>query len=420
MPSRCDRSARPLSSESPEGSLPRPLQPLSLVGSSSRQPSPAGPPMLLVGSPPGPLSLVSSPPRPLSPALLRGRCCRRCFRRLHLARRQGLRAPPYRRRRLVRRRVPPGSRRRLVRRRAPPARRRRFPRCRPRSRRRRRRTCRQRHQTCPCRSRRPLRRLCRPLGSLPCRQWGRLACPRLPTEAVVAVEVVTASPPSSPSLPEAVAAVAFFDELDALAAGEEVPAVFWPPRSPPKLPSLASIPTANTERSSSAAQRPSMVDGPVMGEGAPTSPSPTSVSASAAGDEAPAMAAAIGHESGPTVGEGAAWLAAVAVPPSPVADGAEILFDMPVGGEEILFDMPILALDLDGQPMACSLPPSVVQNAALRAILASCCKPLCPAPHTPPAPMAPTVAAVGVVPKRSKWIAAHIALAGPCHMITRA
>jgi hypothetical protein len=35
-----------------------------------------------------------------------------------------------------------------------------------------------------------------------------------------------------------------------------------------------------------------------------------------------------------------------------VADGAEILFDMPVGGEEILFDMPILALDLDGQPMA--------------------------------------------------------------------
>ncbi|EAZ23389.1 hypothetical protein OsJ_07084 [Oryza sativa Japonica Group] len=262
-----------------------------------------------------------------------------------------------------------------------------------------------------------------PLGggcSLPCRQWGRLACPRLPTEAVVAVEVVTASPPSSPSLPEAVAAVAFFDELDALAAGEEVPAVFWPPRSPPKLPSLASIPTANTERSSSAAQRPSMVDGPVMGEGAPTSPSPTSVSASAAGDEAPAMAAAIGHESGPTVGEGAAWLAAVAVPPSPVADGAEILFDMPVGGEEILFDMPILALDLDGQPMACSLPPSVVQNAALRAILASCCKPLCPAPHTPPAPMAPTVAAVGVVPKRSKWIAAHIALAGPCHMITRA
>lgn len=210
----------------------------------------------------------------------------------------------------------------------------------------------------------------------------------------MAVEVVTASPPSSPSLPEAVAAVAFFDELDALAAGEEVPAVFWPPRSPPKLPSLASIPTANTERSSSAAQRPSMVDGPVMGEGAPTSPSPTSVSASAAGDEAPAMAAAIGHESGPTVGEGAAWLAAVAVPPSPVADGAEILFDMPVGGEEILFDMPILALDLDGQPMACSLPPSVVQNAALRAILASCCKPLRPAPHTPPAPMAPTVAAV--------------------------
>lgn len=168
----------------------------------------------------------------------------------------------------------------------------------------------------------------------------------------MAVEVVTASPPSSPSLPEAVAAVAFFDELDALAAGEEVPAVFWPPRSPPKLPSLASIPTANTERSSSAAQRPSMVDGPVMGEGAPTSPSPTSVPASAAGDEAPAMAAAIGHESGPTVGEGAAWLAAVAVPPSPVADGAEILFDMPVGGEEILFDMPILALDLDGQPMA--------------------------------------------------------------------
>jgi hypothetical protein len=77
-----------------------------------------------------------------------------------------------------------------------------------------------------------------------------------------------------------------------------------------------------------------------------------------------------------------------------VADGAEILFDMPVGGEEILFDMPILALDLDGQPMACSLPPSVVQNAALRAILASCCKPLRPAPHTLPAPMAPTVAAV--------------------------
>uniref|UniRef100_A0A0D3F679 Uncharacterized protein n=1 Tax=Oryza barthii TaxID=65489 RepID=A0A0D3F679_9ORYZ len=234
MPSRCDRSARPLSSESPEGSLPRPLQPLSLVGSSSRQPSPAGPPMLLVGSP---------------PARRHGRC-RRLSSAAAVA---GAASAVFI---LLGARVFVLPHTSVV-------------------------------VSCVAALRRPA-----------------VVASRAADLAPVADAAGRAANATRRAPAAAVAAVAFFDELDALAAGEEVPAVFWPPRSPPKLPSLASIPTANTERSSSAAQRPSMVDGPVMGEGAPTSPSPTSVSASAAGDEAPAMAAAIGHESGPTVERG--------------------------------------------------------------------------------------------------------------------
>uniref|UniRef100_A0A0E0LIP5 Uncharacterized protein n=1 Tax=Oryza punctata TaxID=4537 RepID=A0A0E0LIP5_ORYPU len=68
--------------------------------------------------------------------------------------------------------------------------------------------------------------------------------------------------------------------------------------------------------------------------------------------------------------------------------------------------------------MACSLPSSVISNAALRAFLASCCKPLPPTLLPPPPPPATTVVTEGVVPKRSKRIAGQLAISGPCHTVT--
>ncbi|EEC83040.1 hypothetical protein OsI_28134 [Oryza sativa Indica Group] len=80
-----------------------------------------------------------------------------------------------------------------------------------------------------------------------------------------------------------------------------------------------------------------------------------------------------------------------------------------VARDGVLFDVPLVALDLDSWLMA-QLPLSVADNNALHAFLASCSRSLPPALLSLPPPSVP--ATVGVVPKRSKRIAAKLALAG--------
>ncbi|EEC81421.1 hypothetical protein OsI_24675 [Oryza sativa Indica Group] len=160
----------------------------------------------------------------------------------------------------------------------------------------------------------------------------------------------------------------FFDELDALAA-EFGPAVPLPPRVSPVPPS-----------------------------------------ASGAGTSLPRTAC-----TPPTGGE---WLR----PESPLPQQAPTLVvDVPDG---VLYDVPMVVLDLDGRPLAHSLPSSVADNAALRAFLTSCSRPLPPALLSPPLPLPPLAAkAVEVVPKRSERIAAKMALEaleGPIHAVSRA
>uniref|UniRef100_A0A0E0IHS4 DUF4283 domain-containing protein n=1 Tax=Oryza nivara TaxID=4536 RepID=A0A0E0IHS4_ORYNI len=160
----------------------------------------------------------------------------------------------------------------------------------------------------------------------------------------------------------------FFDELDALAA-EFGPAVPSPPRVSPVPPS-----------------------------------------ASGAGTSLPRTAC-----TPPTGGE---WLR----PESPLPQQAPTLVvDVPDG---VLYDVPMVVLDLDGRPLAHSLPSSVADNAALRAFLTSCSRPLPPALLSPPLPLPPLAAkAVEVVPKRSERIAAKMALEaleGPIHAVSRA
>ncbi|KAF2908456.1 hypothetical protein DAI22_12g185801 [Oryza sativa Japonica Group] len=160
----------------------------------------------------------------------------------------------------------------------------------------------------------------------------------------------------------------FFNELDALAA-EFGPAVPSPPRVSPVPPS-----------------------------------------ASGAGTSLPRTAC-----TPPTGGE---WLR----PESPLPQQAPTLVvDVPDG---VLYDVPMVVLDLDGRPLAHSLPSSVADNAALRAFLTSCSRPLPPALLSPPLPLPPLAAkAVGVVPKRSERIAAKMALEaleGPIHAVSRA
>lgn len=69
-------------------------------------------------------------------------------------------------------------------------------------------------------------------------------------------------------------------------------------------------------------------------------------------------------------------------PASPVLSVATVVDEVPNG---VLYDVPLVVLDLDGRPMAHSLPASVAANAALRAFLASCSRPLPPALLPPPA-----------------------------------
>ncbi|EAZ29496.1 hypothetical protein OsJ_13572 [Oryza sativa Japonica Group] len=117
----------------------------------------------------------------------------------------------------------------------------------------------------------------------------------------------------------------------------------------------------------------------------------------------------------PTGGE---WLR----PESPLPQQAPTLVvDVPDG---VLYDVPMVVLDLDGRPLAHSLPSSVADNAALHAFLTSCSRPLPPALLPPPLPLPPlTAKAVEVVPKHSERIAAKMALEaleGPIHAVSRA
>uniref|UniRef100_A0A0E0KDH3 Uncharacterized protein n=1 Tax=Oryza punctata TaxID=4537 RepID=A0A0E0KDH3_ORYPU len=79
----------------------------------------------------------------------------------------------------------------------------------------------------------------------------------------------------------------------------------------------------------------------------------------------------------------------------------------------------MVVLDLDGRLMAHSLPPSVAEKVALCTFLASCSKLLPSALLLLPPPLVPAIAVVGVVPKRSKRIAAKLALVGLSKMVSR-
>ncbi|BAT05066.1 Os08g0353375 [Oryza sativa Japonica Group] len=160
----------------------------------------------------------------------------------------------------------------------------------------------------------------------------------------------------------------FFDELDALAAEVEVV----------PLPSRMSLSSIGGLAAVAGVVLPSLPD-----DGA--SPMRSTGSPSLAARRSP-MASVSPPRPEVTV-------VSAPLPLSPCLTPVAGLVDEVPNG--VLFDVPMVVLDLDGWPMAHVLPSSIVDNAALRAFLTSCSRPLPPALLPPPPPP--------LSPRPSRW-----------------